>query len=117
MLSEYVGVLLMLGFALLLTLGILAIQLLLGWRRASAQEPERSLSGEPPSRTARPSEAIGIHLLTVQLVGFAAAAVFFYPWGATFLETGVAGWMAIAAFTLPLAVAWLYAWRKGALEW
>jgi NADH-quinone oxidoreductase subunit A len=117
MLSEYVGVLLMLGIAVSLALGILAIQLLLGRRRPASPEPDASLDSEPPSASERPSEAIGFHLLALLLVVFNAAAVFFYPWAASFGETGAAGFMAIAVFALPLAVAWLYAWRKGALEW
>jgi NADH-quinone oxidoreductase subunit A len=117
MLSEYVGVLLMLGIVVSLALGVLAIQLLRGRRRPPSPEPEPSLDSEPPSASVRPSEAIGFHLLALLVVVFDAAAVFFYPWGATFSETGTAGAMAIAVFALPLAVAWLYAWRKGALEW
>ncbi len=117
MLSEYVGVLLMLGIAVSLALGVLATQLLLGWRRPPSPEPDPSLDSEPPSASGRPAEAIGFHLLALLLVVFAAAAVFFYLWGATFSETGAAGTMAIAVFALPLAVAWLYAWRKGALDW
>jgi NADH-quinone oxidoreductase subunit A len=117
MLSEYLGVLLMLGLALSLTAAVLGIQLWRARQRASPPEPEPSLEREPPSASDRPSEAVGFHLLGVLLVTFAAAAVFFYPWGATFLETGIRGYVAIAAFAAPLAVAWLYAWRKGALEW
>ena len=48
---------------------------------------------------------------------FDVEAIFFYPWGATFQETAVPGLIAIAVFTLPLAVGLIYEWRKGALEW
>jgi len=125
MLSEYVGVLLMLALAGSLMLGVLAVQGLLVWRRSSAPEPEPSsesslepaLDREAPSVFERASEQNELYLLAILLVVFDAAAVFFYSWGATATATGVAGCIAIAVFALPLAVAWLYAWRKGALEW
>jgi len=43
--------------------------------------------------------------------------VFLYPWAVNLKELGLFGLIAIAAFFVVLLVGYIYAWRKGALEW
>ena len=117
MLSEYVGVLLMLGIAVLLTGGMLAAHLLVGPRRRFPDKQKPFECGEDQIVSPRQRHAVKFYLVAILFVVFDVEAVFFYPWGATFLETGVSGLVAIRVFTLPLAVGLIYEWSKGALEW
>ena len=117
MLSEYIGVLLMLGFAVLLTVGMLLIHVFVGPKREFATKLEPFECGERQIVSPRRRLAVKFYLVAILFVVFDVEAIFFYPWGATFQETGVPGLIAIAVFTLPLAVGLLYEWRKGALEW
>lgn len=52
---------------------------------------------------------------------FDVEVVFLFPWAASFgvlsSEFGVFVLLEMAAFIAILLVGWLYAWRKGALEW
>ena len=57
------------------------------------------------------------YLFAILFLIFDVEAVFFYPWGATFRETGPPGLVAIAVFSVPLVVGLVYEWSKGALEW
>ena len=54
-------------------------------------------------------------------VVFDVEVVFLFPWAATFSllsrEFGVFVLLEMVAFLGVLVVGWLYAWRKGALEW
>ena len=43
--------------------------------------------------------------------------VFLYPWAVNLKGLGLAGLVAVAVFFVILTVGYLYAWRKGALEW
>ena len=56
-------------------------------------------------------------VIAILFVVFDLEAIYFYPWGATFLETGIPGLVAIGLFTVPLVVGLAYEWMKGALEW
>ena len=123
MLEEYVGVLLMLGIAVLLALGMLFAQLRWGSRRELSErrelpeERESLARGEPQIASPGQRHAAEFYLVAILFVIFDVFAVFFYPWGATFTETGVPGLVAMGVFAIPLVVGLIYGWRKGALEW
>ncbi len=117
MLSEYIGVLLMLGFAVVLTVGMLAIQVFVGPKRKFEKKLEPFECGEAQLVSPRQRIAVKFYLVAILFVVFDVEAIFFYAWGATFHETGVPGLIAIGVFTLPLAVGLVYEWSKGALEW
>ena len=42
---------------------------------------------------------------------------FLYPWAVVFRQLGLPGLLAVLAFLIILAVGFLYAWQRGALEW
>ena len=52
---------------------------------------------------------------------FDVEVVFLFPWAASFgvmsLEFGIFTILEMAVFIAILLVGWLYAWRKGSLEW
>ena len=54
-------------------------------------------------------------------VVFDVEVVFLFPWAASFgvmsAEFGIFGLLEMVVFVGILVVGWLYAWRKGALEW
>ena len=50
-------------------------------------------------------------------VVFDVETVFLYPWAIKFHALGLFAFFEMAAFVSILVVAWLYAWRKRALEW
>ena len=117
MLSQYLGVLLMLGLAVALTVGMLFVQRFASPKRDFARKLEPFECGEEQVATPRRRFAVKFYLVAILFVVFDAEAIFFYPWGATFHETGLLGLVAIGVFTLPVAVGLFYEWGKGALEW
>jgi NADH-quinone oxidoreductase subunit A len=117
MLSEYLGVLLMLGLAVLLTVGMLLVHVYSGPKRRFAKKLEPFECGEEPIVSPRRRIAVKFYLVAILFVVFDVEAAFFYPWGATFHETGVPGLVSMAIFTVPLVVGLVYEWSKGALEW
>ena len=117
MLTEYIGVLLMLGFAVILTVGMLLVHVFAGPKRVFEKKLQPFECGEEQIVSPRQRLAVKFYLVAILFVVFDIEAIFFYPWGATFRETGVPGLIAIAVFTLPLAVGLVYEWSKGALEW
>jgi NADH-quinone oxidoreductase subunit A len=43
--------------------------------------------------------------------------IFLYTWAVNVRELGIGGLVAVAIFLIILTVGYLYAWRKGALQW
>ena len=117
MLAEYAGVLVILAIALLLTVAMMTIHLLVGPRREFPAKQEPFECGEQQIVSPRQRYAVKFYLVAILFVVFDVEAVFFYPWGATFMEVGLPGFVAITLFTLPLVVGLVYEWCKGALEW
>jgi NADH-quinone oxidoreductase subunit A len=48
---------------------------------------------------------------------FDLEAVFMYPWAISFDKLGIVGIVEMVLFILILLVGYIYAWKKGALEW
>jgi NADH-quinone oxidoreductase subunit A len=48
---------------------------------------------------------------------FDIEVAFLYPWAVVFRQLGLPGLVAVLAFLMILAVGFLYAWQRGALEW
>jgi NADH-quinone oxidoreductase subunit A len=117
MLAEYSGVLIMLAITMLLTGGMLSVHLLVGPRRRFPEKQEPFECGEQQIVSPRQRYAVKFYLVAILFVVFDVEAIYFYPWGATFRETGLVGFVAISLFTVPLVVGLAYEWMKGGLEW
>jgi NADH-quinone oxidoreductase subunit A len=57
------------------------------------------------------------YVVALFFVLFDIEAAFLYPWGTVVRELGVGGLGAIFSFVAVLMLGWLWAVRKGALEW
>ncbi len=117
MLAEYSGVLVILLIAVVISGGLLGIHLLTGPRRSFAEKEEPFECGETQISSPKQRYAVKFYLVAILFVVFDLEAIYFYPWGATFRETGLVGFVAITVFTVPLVVGLAYEWMKGALEW
>lgn len=117
MLAEFIGVLLILGLALVVAGLMVLAPKLLGPRREFAEKQEPFECGERQIVSPHQRFSVKFYLVAMLFVLFDLEAVFFYPWGALFRELGWFGFAAMGVFTVPLVVGLLYEWRKGALEW
>lgn len=73
--------------------------------------------GNPPFMDARQRVFVRYYLIAVLFVLFDLEAVFLYPWAVVFRKIGLFAWIEMLLFILILLVGYIYAWRKGALEW
>jgi NADH-quinone oxidoreductase subunit A len=67
----------------------------------------------------KPGAQISIKFPVVAMlfIIFDIEVAFLYPWAVVFRQLGLTGLMAVLAFLVILAVGFLYAWQRGALEW
>ena len=61
--------------------------------------------------------SVEFYLVAIFFVIFDLETVFIFAWAIAFFELGWQGYFAIVVFIVVLAVALVYEWRSGALEW
>ena len=60
---------------------------------------------------------LGTVLVAVLFILFDIEVVFFLPWAVVFRQLGLFGLAEMSVFIVILLVGYIYAWKKGALEW
>jgi NADH-quinone oxidoreductase subunit A len=60
---------------------------------------------------------VRFYLIAVLFILFDIEVIFFLPWAVVFRQLGVPGLAEMAVFIVILLVGYIYAWKKGALEW
>ncbi len=61
--------------------------------------------------------SVRYYLIAVLFVVFDVETVFLYPWAVVFRKLAVFGFLEMLVFLGILVVGYLYAWRRGALQW
>ena len=74
-------------------------------------------SGSVPFSDARIPFPMRYYIIAMLFVIFDIETVFLYPWAVVYNKIGLFGLIEMAIFILILLVGYVYAWRKGALEW
>lgn len=110
-----VVVFLLLGTAV--GLGILIV----GWFvRPRRPYPEKLItyeSGITPFTDAHQRFSIRFYIIAILYLIFDIEAVFLYPWAVAYGGLGLYGLVEMVIFIVILLVGYVYAWKRGALEW
>ena len=123
MLDQYIPVLIQLGIATGFAVSTLLVSVLLGKSAKSNQIKDSAYEcGMLPIGEAKPRFSVKFYVIAMLFVIFDIEVVFMYPWAVSFnsfLEAGPAklGCVCRAGVGGTLRVAYLYAWKKGALSW
>src|SRR5574338_1199344 len=83
-------------------------------------EPEKLSAyecGSEPFSDARMPFPVRYYIFAMLFVIFDIEVIFLYPWAVVFTKIGVVGLIEMMIFIGLFIVAYVYAWRKGALEW
>ena len=117
MLFEYLAIALLI--ALSTVIGLIAIGLgeLFGPKRKSKVKNEPYESGMPVIGAGTRRMPVRFYLIAVLFILFDIEVVFFLPWAVVFRQLGLFGLIEMAIFIIILLVGYVYAWKKGALEW
>jgi NADH-quinone oxidoreductase subunit A len=115
--SDYLPIGLFILIALAFGLGSLALGYFL---RPSRPYKEKLLpyeSGIDPFADARVPFPMRYYIIAMLFVIFDIEIVFLYPWAVTFESIGVIALVEMFVFIAILGIGYVYAWKKGALEW
>jgi NADH-quinone oxidoreductase subunit A len=83
-------------------------------------EPEKLSSyecGSEPFSDARMPFPVRYYIFAMLFVIFDIEVIFLYPWAVVFTKIELIGLIEMLIFIGLFVVAYVYAWRKGALEW
>ena len=73
--------------------------------------------GFPAFEDARAEFDVRFYLVAILFIIFDLEAAFLFPWAVSLMGTGWAAWWAMMIFLGELVLGYIYAWKKGALEW
>ncbi len=115
---EYVALAFALLLALLIALGQAILNDILGKKKRDPLEDYPYECGVPLyDKEARGTFKQGYYLLGLLLILFDIEAAYLFPWAVVFKEIGLYGLIEVTVFVGILALGFIYAWRKGALNW
>ena len=80
--------------------------------KTDAYECGVETEGEPRQRY-----SVHYYVIAVLFVVFDVETVFLFPWAVKYKALGLFGFLEMLVFLLVLVIGYLYAWKKGALEW
>jgi NADH-quinone oxidoreductase subunit A len=115
--TEYLPILVLIALATGLAFLVEAIGHLFGPRRPTPRKGEPYESGMRPFGPGRRRVPVHFYLIAVLFILFDIEVVFMLPWAVILKRLGAVALVEMAVFVLVLVVGFVYAWKKGALEW
>jgi NADH-quinone oxidoreductase subunit A len=113
----YVAIALMVVLSTLVALIAIGLGTIFGPRKQSAAKSMPYESGMTPYGEGTRRMPIRFYLIAVLFILFDIEVVFFLPWAIVFRQLGLFGLAEMIVFIVILLVGYVYAWKKGALEW
>jgi len=114
---EYVAIALMIGLATVIALIAIGLGGLFGPKKESEIKSMPYESGMNPYGEGTRRMPVRYYLIAVLFILFDIEVIFFLPWAITFRQLGWFGLIEMVIFIAILLVGYVYAWKKGALEW
>ena len=119
--AEYLPILLFLAVALALSTSFVFMPMIAA-RLTGANNPYPDKLAEyecgfPAFEDSRSQFDVRFYLVAILFIIFDLEAAFLFPWAVSLGSIGIAGWAAMMIFLAELTLGFVYAWKKGALEW
>ena len=119
--ADYLPILLFLAVALGISFAFVVLPMLVARLTGAANPYPDKLAeyecGFPAFEDSRAQFDVRFYLVAILFIIFDLEAAFLFPWAVSLGSIGVAGWAAMMIFLAELVLGFVYAWKKGALEW
>jgi NADH-quinone oxidoreductase subunit A len=116
-LSRYFPILLFIGIAVAFGVVTLVLSYVVQPKYPEAEKLSAYECGSEPFSDARMPFPVRYYIFAMLFVIFDIEVIFLYPWAVVFGQIGLFGLIEMLIFIALFLVAYVYAWRKGALEW
>jgi NADH-quinone oxidoreductase subunit A len=117
MLLEYLAIAVLIVLATLVALIAIGLGELFGPKKKTERKSQPYESGMAPYGPGTRRMPVRFYLIAVLFILFDIEVVFFLPWAIVFRQLGLFGLIEMVVFIVILLVGYVYAWKKGALEW
>ncbi len=114
---EYAPVLILLAVATVFPIATLAIAYVVRPSNYEKTKAEAYECGVPTSGEPRARYPVRFYIIAVLFVIFDVETIFLFPWAVKYRVLGLFGFVEMLIFLGILLIGYVYAWRKGALEW
>src|SRR5437016_13551954 len=105
----------------ILVAGFGVVSLVMSWIMGVRKPNQRKLSpyecGMNPIGSARERFSVKFYLVAVLFLLFDIEAVFLFPWAVVYRDLKLFGFFEMLLFIGAILAGYIYAWKKGALEW
>jgi NADH-quinone oxidoreductase subunit A len=115
--EAYLPVLLFVVVAIVVAIGILMVSSLVSSAKYNQVKLEPYECGIETKTDARGRYSVRYYLIGMLFVIFDVETVFMFPWAVIMDELLLFGLIEMLVFLFILVLGYVYAWRKGALEW
>ena len=117
MARSYLPVLLLLGFVVMNAVMMLALSHFTMRSRPTPVKQAAYESGIPALGDARERFSVKFYMVAMLFIIFDIETVFLYPWAVAYGDLKVFGLIEMAVFIAILLSAYVYVWKRGALDW
>ena len=117
MLNGYIPIFIFLLVAIGFALFTLMMSQLVQSKKYNKVKLEPYECGIEPTTDARDRYSVRYYLVAMLFVIFDVETVFMFPWAVVLERLGIFGLIEMMVFLFILVVGFVYAWKKGALEW
>lgn len=117
MLLEYIAIGVMIAIATLIAFIAIGLGELFGPKKKSAAKDIPYESGIQPYGEGTRRMPVRFYLIAVLFILFDIEVIFFLPWAIVFRQLEIFGLIEMGIFIVILLIGYVYAWKKGALEW
>ena len=117
--QPYIGLAVHLLFCVALGVGLIVAAMLVRNRVKTSRPAKHDTyeCGEEPFGPAWRPTSVGFYLIALVFILFDAEAAFLFPWIQALRFAGPAAFWGMVVFLAVLFLGWVYAWRKGDLNW
>ena len=116
---SWIAVVILIALALLFTIGRFVGTMLLKPRRPDPVKGDAYESGIAPTGDTRGRHNVRFYIVAMLFLVFDVELAFLYPWAVLYsnLDQHLFLFIEAVVFIAILGVGYVYAWRKGALDW
>ena len=115
--EEYLGILIFLVIAIVLSLVIAGLSYSLISQNPESEKLSSYECGFEPYEDTRNKFDIKFCLVAILFILFDIEVIFLLPWSIVLSQLNLLGFWSVIDFLLELGIGFVYAWKLGALDW
>src|ERR671927_410285 len=117
LLPAYLPLVIFIGVALLISIGLLVAPFLIAYKKPDPEKLSAYECGFNAFDDARMKFDVRFYLVSLLFIIFDLEVAFLFPWAVAYGKLGATGFWSMVVFLAVLTVGFAYEWKKGALEW